>query len=148
MGIYVGNKRYAPYIGDKRRRYMGGGIILPDGYLKDKGLTPTKSNDNIINADGFCVTAYLRLSAYTRKITFDCGWLGADYSYAYSAIKVYNSNNAVYDLWGGTTRPRTVNLTQNTWGIRATFFIKNLNQCYIYDETNQKYLFRYGKIVE
>ena len=23
MGIYVGNKRYAPYIGDKRRRYMG-----------------------------------------------------------------------------------------------------------------------------
>lgn len=24
MGVYVGDKRYAPYIGDKRRRYMGG----------------------------------------------------------------------------------------------------------------------------
>lgn len=29
MGIYVGDKRYAPYIGDKRRRYMGGGSSLP-----------------------------------------------------------------------------------------------------------------------
>lgn len=29
MAIYVGDKRYAPYIGDKRRRYMGGSSSLP-----------------------------------------------------------------------------------------------------------------------
>ena len=29
MAIYVGDKRYAPYIGDKRRRYMGGAKGLP-----------------------------------------------------------------------------------------------------------------------
>ena len=34
MAIYVGNKRYAPYIGDKRRRYMGGGgDAQPKPYL-------------------------------------------------------------------------------------------------------------------
>ena len=45
MGIYVGNKRYAPYIGDKRRRYMGGKKILPaNSYIQD-GL--------IFQLDGF-----------------------------------------------------------------------------------------------
>ena len=37
MGIYVGNKRYAPYIGDNRRRYMGGGGSSYDenSYIQD-----------------------------------------------------------------------------------------------------------------
>ena len=41
MAIYVGDKRYAPYIGDKRRRYMGGGASLPYDaeveYLQSSG---------------------------------------------------------------------------------------------------------------
>ena len=120
---------------------------LPQGYMIDTAWKPDKKN-NVVDANGFCVTTYLRLSAYTRSITYDCGFLGADYSNAYAPIKVYNSSNSVYDYWAASTRPRTISLSQDTWGIKATFFIQNLEQCYIYDETNQKYLFRYGRVVE
>jgi hypothetical protein len=44
MAIYVGDKRYAPYIGDKRRRYMGGGGgILPSGYTQILGVKNTST---------------------------------------------------------------------------------------------------------
>lgn len=37
MSIYVGDKKYAPYIGDKRRRYMerGGGSYDENSYIQD-----------------------------------------------------------------------------------------------------------------
>lgn len=120
---------------------------LPQGYMIDTALAP-ESREKMVDANGFCVTIYLRLSAYTRSVTFDCGFLGADYSNAYAAIKVYDSSDSLYDYWGATTRPRTVSLSRDTWGIKATFFIQNLEQCYIYDETNQKYLFRYGRTID
>ena len=34
MGIYVGDKRYAPYIGDKRRRYMGSKSLPYDAEIE------------------------------------------------------------------------------------------------------------------
>ena len=64
MAIYVGNKRYAPYIGDKRRRYMGGSSSLPyDAEIEYIASTGTS---------GFCIdTGISRPSTFT-SVQIEC----------------------------------------------------------------------------
>ena len=72
MSIYVGNKRYAPYIGDKRRRYMGDKEIIKN-YLafvaiEDGTFTPPKQME--YSLDG---KTWTTLAANTASPTITAG---------------------------------------------------------------------------
>lgn len=89
MGLYVGNKRYAPYIGDKRRRYMGGGgeEPLPQGavrveYLQSTGTQyiitntyPSKTNTKMVLDYEFTVNTNEQLmgAGYANNNRFNLG---------------------------------------------------------------------------
>ena len=127
-----------------RRRYMGGGgNDLPEGYLKNKAYRNTNSV-TIIDAEGYCATPYIPISPATRNLSINVGWTGT----AYNAILLYKAGDVYYDYFrAGTTMPRTISLSQATVGMRLTFSITNLEQCYVYDNTNGKYLVYQGKVV-
>ena len=65
MGIYVGNKRYAPYIGDKRRRYMGGGSV-------DEIIMTTTTNPEVLAvcyAQGWCASPDYMTKSEAEAVT-------------------------------------------------------------------------------
>ena len=69
MGIYVGDKRYAPYIGDKRRRYMGGGSApLPyDAEVEYLVFANTQGIDtNIISDLSYTFELKVNISSITN----------------------------------------------------------------------------------
>lgn len=75
MAIYVGNKRYAPYIGDKRRRYMGGGSSLPYDaeveYLESTSTSKQYIDTGITDIwDGLVVTLDISVTDATGERDF------------------------------------------------------------------------------
>lgn len=85
MGIYVGDKRYAPYIGDKRRRYMGGKSLPYDYEVEYLESTGTQW----INTD---VYAHDTIGIELKVIP----------STSLQDIPVFGSNSSMYGAGGGS----------------------------------------------
>ena len=77
MGIYVGDKRYAPYIGDNRRRYMGGGgdVDYSKQYLTFEALEDGtfKHNSDALEYSLDGGSTWVSLAANTDTPTISAG---------------------------------------------------------------------------
>lgn len=59
----------------------------------------------------------------------------------------YREDGTCQDYWGGSNNPRTVTIKSSSTQVKAAFSTANLDDAYIYDNTNGKYLWK-GKNVE
>lgn len=59
----------------------------------------------------------------------------------------YKDDGTCQDYWGGDSNPRTVTIKATSTQVKATFATAHLDDAYIYDNTNGKYLWK-GKNVE
>ena len=89
MAIYVGDKRYAPYIGDKRRRYMGGGSSLP--YDAEIEYLQSSGTQYIQLGFGFDRTDEIDLRGCMLETTDDR---------YFCAPRIWNNNNNRFAMMG------------------------------------------------
>lgn len=57
-------------------------------------------------------------------------------------LHIMNEDLKKADYWDPTANPRTVNLATGSKYVCSSFNESELDGCYIYDETNQKYIFK------
>ncbi|WP_148479873.1 hypothetical protein [Parabacteroides johnsonii] len=114
-------------------------IVLQEEILYGKAFD---EHGNIYDDTGSVITNYLPISN-SLKITFKHGFPSR--SSGRRTLIEYNSNKTFVDYWN-TEYPviRTVGLTggYSTRYIRASLNVNVLDDCYIYDDTNNIYLWK------
>ena len=101
MGIYVGDKRYAPYIGDKRRRYMGSKSLPYDAEIEylDFGNDGTNVIDTNVVLSTYDITIKTKIyySGYSSSGSYQ-SWFSAytnEQSDTYRIIRNGSSSSQV-----------------------------------------------------
>lgn len=113
-------------------------IVLQEEILYGKAFD---EHGNIYDDTGSVITNYLPISN-SLEITFKHGFTSQ--SLYHRALIEYNSNKTFVDYWNTGTEIRTVLLTgrYQTRYIRASLNVNVLDDCYIYDDTNNIYLWK------
>ena len=92
-------------------------------------------------AEGYCVSRMLPIQNSCRSIT----WKYQNDSAAGSGVYLLVLSNlqARVDYFSATVSPRTINHTKtNVYWVRACFLTADIDDCYIYDNTNQVYVWK------
>ena len=55
----------------------------------------------------------------------------------------YKEDNTFVNYWRGGSNPRTINVSANSTKVKASFSTAHLDNAYIYDVTNDEYLWKY-----
>lgn len=109
------------------------GVVIEHGVsLTNYGTLKTNANYSVV---GFVKTN----GATSIKWGVTGGTLGL--------LCEYTENGTCQDYWGAQTNPRTVTIQSSSTQVKAAFSTANLDNAYIYDNTNGIYLWK-GKNVE
>lgn len=130
MGIYVGNKRYAPYIGDNRRRYMGGKSLPYDAEIEYLESTGTQYINTLISPE---VNCYIDIVFnYTGTQSTDVILFGANNGNSFSGpcVEAYKWGSLQINYY----RSNKVISFVNSEKLRL---IKQANVWTLYDESEQ-----------
>jgi hypothetical protein len=95
------------------------------------------ANGNVLIADGMCVSQYIEVTNCTSVI---CSIQRSPGTYC--SFCEYDENKKFIDYWGADYC-RTINLTgkEKTKYIRLCFEMSRVEDCFLFDRTNGKYIF-------
>ena len=99
MAIYVGDKRYAPYIGDKRRRYMGGKSLPYDAEIEYLESTGTQYIDLGFKATRE-IDIEISINRSSNSIRWDCG-AEDGWSSKIARFIIINNDQAYWRFYNG-----------------------------------------------
>lgn len=135
----------------QRRREMMGGVTDPYPEMIKNKIWDSNNGEFMsapTDAEGFCVTPFYEMT-YNKgmNVTIKAGFTTADYPKACHVFKQNPNDPTVIAAYLVSSNPRTISAANPRYKyISASFKMSEIDDCYIYDNKSNQYLFK-GKNV-
>lgn len=121
---------------------ISGGGTTSDPYYDFVYDAKMAYNTGLLSAaEGYCVSRFIPIQNNCRSFT----WKYQNDSAAGSGVYLWICSDlqARVDYFSATVSPRTITHSKtNVYWVRACFLTEDLDDCYIYDNTNQVYVWK------
>jgi hypothetical protein len=103
--------------------------FLPNVYLRASG--------NLVDEREACVSPFFAVPNGCTRIRWNAGSVNSKYW-----LEEFNINHGCIDYWEYNTGDREININKNTKYIRFTMYNVYKDTCYLYDVTNNQYIWK------